>query len=165
MGENFVKFGDSINNAFYFVLNKIISIQGFFLDQAYAVGRIVLLIALLSAALNYALTGSGLKENLIKILKATLFFLIITAAYPRIIGWITNYTYDLAYGSVGGSVKKYFDGKIDTMSIVVIEHNPSEDKTLSRDVFKATPGLAELFKKMERTESPKVKIQPLLIHP
>jgi type IV secretory pathway TrbL component len=103
--------GNNINNAFYFVVEKIIALQGFFIDQAKGIGRIVLLIAILSAALNYALTGTGLKENVLKILKATLFFLIVISAYPRIIGWITSYTYNLAAGSVGDSVKSYFENK------------------------------------------------------
>jgi P-type conjugative transfer protein TrbL len=162
MYESFSNFGGAVNSAFYFVLNKIISLQTFFLAEASVIGRVVLLIALLSTALNHALNGTGLKENIIKILKATLFFLIVVAVYPRIIGWITDYTYTLAYNSVGSSVKKYFDGKIDTMSIVVSENTSSGNgsttfKPLSRDVFKATPELAKLFKEMQRKESPKVK--------
>jgi len=163
MGDSFSGFGGAINSAFTFVLNKIIFLQNFFLDQALIIGKVVLLIALLSAALNYALNGTGLKENIIKILKATLFFLIVFAAYPRIIGWITNYTYNLAYGSVGSDVKKYFDGKIDTISeYKYASDNPNNQNYaysyLSKhDVFTATPELAELFKKMTTTGGVTVK--------
>jgi hypothetical protein len=112
---NWDKFGQTINNSFYFVLDKIIDLMNFFISEAYAIGRIVLLIAILSAALNYALTGTGLKDNVIKILKATLFFLIVTAAYPAIIGWITSYTFDLAQKSVGSSVEKHFNAVTETV--------------------------------------------------
>jgi hypothetical protein len=105
---NWERFGNDINNAFFFVVDKIIDLEVFFHARAYEIGRIVLLIAIFSAALNYALTGQGLKENVIKILKATLFFLIIMAAYPRIIGFITSWTFDLAKGSIGDSVERHF---------------------------------------------------------
>jgi len=106
--QNWDKYGEIVNNSFYFVLDKIIDLMEFFTKEAYSVGRVCLLIALLSAALNYILTGTGLKENVIKILKATLFFLIVTAAYPKIIGWITSYTFNLAKGSVYKSVDDHF---------------------------------------------------------
>jgi len=154
MVENWQKFGDTVNSAFYFVVNKIIFLQNYFIDTAYGVGRLVLLIALLSAGLNYVLTGSGLKENLIKIMKATVFFLIVIAAYPKIIGWITSYTYDLAYDSVGGSVKKYFDGKTETVKIVVEETAGQQNyRTLANRVFKSTPELSKLFNSLTQTSS------------
>jgi len=120
------KFGNVINNSFYFVVDKIFSIQGFFIDTAYDIGRVILLIALLSAGLNYALTGTGLKENLIKILKATLFFFIVTAAYPTIIGWITNTAYSLAEGSVGNDVEQYFNKKLVTMEKEILQNTGQE---------------------------------------
>jgi hypothetical protein len=103
------QFGNTINNAFYFVLDKIIDLQRFFREQAKGIGSVVLLIAILSAAFNYALTGTGLKENIIKILKATLFFLIVIGVYPRIISFITTWTYSMAEQSVYPSVSKYFN--------------------------------------------------------
>ena len=66
---------ETLNNAFFFVTDKIISLQAFFIGQALAIGQLVLLISILAAALNYALTGQGLKENIIKITKALIFFL------------------------------------------------------------------------------------------
>jgi len=105
---SWASFGASLNDAFYFVIDKIVELQGFFLGQAMVIGRIVLLIAILSAALNYALTGQGLKENIIKISKATLFFLIVIFAYPNIIGAITSWTFDMAEKSVYPSVRSHF---------------------------------------------------------
>jgi len=153
MLKNWENFGGSINSAFYFVLNKIIYLQNFFIEEAYGICRIVLLIALLSAGLNYALTGTGLKENLIKIMKATVFFLIVIAAYPRIIGWITSYSYNLAYQSVGGSVKKYFDGKIETLNIVVSESSSGKTNyhPLTQQLYRETPNLSRLFSNMTRS--------------
>jgi hypothetical protein len=100
---------ESINNAFFFVTNKIIDLQEFFIGVAKGVGRITLLIALLTAGLNYAITGTGLKENIVKIMKATLFFLIVIFFYPNIIGGITSITFDMARNSVGNSVMKYYE--------------------------------------------------------
>ncbi|MDR2941715.1 MAG: type IV secretion system protein [Treponema sp.] len=102
------QFGNAINNSFFFVIDKILDLMPFFHEQAYSIAKVVLLIALLSTGLNYALTGTGLKDNVIKILKATLFFFIIMIAYPRIIGWITNYAFVLAKGSIFNSVEKHF---------------------------------------------------------
>jgi type IV secretory pathway TrbL component len=101
-------FTNTVDNSFFFVADKIIDLQEFFIKQAWAIGRVVLLIAVLTAALNYALTGQGLKENVIKIMKATLFFIIVTLAYPKIIGFISSWTYQMAYRSVYPSVSQYF---------------------------------------------------------
>jgi hypothetical protein len=105
---NWGNFANSVNNAYFFVADKILDLQRFFIYQAKGIGRIVFLIALLSAGLNYAITGTGLKENLIKIFKATVFFMIVISFYPRIIGWITSYTFSLAEDSVYPSIREYF---------------------------------------------------------
>ena len=117
-------FSVSINNAFFFVAEKIINIQGFFWNQAWSIGKIVLLIAILSAGLNYALTGTGLKENAVKILKATLFFLIVILAYPKIIGFITWWTFDMAKQSVYPSVHSYFNEVADEYTTYSVGYTP-----------------------------------------
>jgi len=101
-------FSGSVNNSFFFVADKIIDLQVYFTDVALGVGKIVLLIALLTAALNHALTGQGLKENVIKIMKATVFFLIVILAYPKVVGYISSTAYELAYKSIYPSISKYF---------------------------------------------------------
>jgi len=106
--NGYIESGNQVNNAFYFVVDKIIDLQGYFITQARGIGRIVFLIALLSAGLNHVLTGTGLKENLIKIFKATVFFLIVINFYPAIIGEITRITIDYALGSIYPSVDSYF---------------------------------------------------------
>jgi hypothetical protein len=131
-------FADNVDNAFYFVADKIIDLMDFFKGQAYTIGKLVLLIAILSAGLNYALTGQGLKENFVKILKATLFFLIVTAAYPRIIGFITSWTFSMAEQSVGNSVKQHFDS---TTKEIVTQHTitVSTGTNTALDEFWNTP--------------------------
>ena len=99
---------ENVDNAFYYVIDIISGLVGYFTNVAMHLAKIVLLIAICSAALNYALTGQGLKENIIKILKAVVFFFIIIFAYPSIIGWITNFTYNMAYGSVGQKVENEY---------------------------------------------------------
>lgn len=104
------RYSELLNSSFYFVIDKCFDLMEFFMKQAYAFGRLVLLIALLTAGLNYALTRTGLQENLVKILKAVLFFYIVMAGYPRIIGWISNYTFLMAQGSIYESVRAHFEG-------------------------------------------------------
>jgi hypothetical protein len=100
---------NGINSAFFFVIEKIIELQSFFISQAWTIGRVVLIIALSSAALNYALTGTGFKENLIKILKAVVFFVVVMGAYPKIVSWITAYTFSTAKDSTYASMEGYFN--------------------------------------------------------
>ncbi len=126
-------FGNNINNAFFFVIDKIANIQGFFLGKAWEIGQVVLLIAILSAALNYALTGTGLKENVIKISKALIFFIIIWFAYPNIIGFITRWTYDMAEKSIYPDIKKNFSGvtmKVEDSYNVVVGENYIDNATM-----------------------------------
>ena len=126
-------FGNNINNAFFFVIDKIANLQGFFLGKAWEIGQVVLLIAILSAALNYALTGAGLKENVIKISKAFIFFIIIWFAYPSIIGFITRWTYDMAEKSIYPDIKKNFSGvtmKVEDSYNVVVGENYVDDATM-----------------------------------
>jgi hypothetical protein len=87
---------NGLNDAFYFVIDKIITMQAFFTGTAWAIGRVALTISVVSAAVNYGLTGTGLKENIIKMLKAVVFFVIVMAAYPKIVSWITTTTFNLA---------------------------------------------------------------------
>jgi hypothetical protein len=107
--------GKTINDSFYFVVDKIIALQSFFIAQAVTIGKVVLLIAILSAGLNYALTGTNLKENIIKILKATAFFLVVIFFYPRIISFITSWTWDLAYKSIYPAVQSHFNRVVGTV--------------------------------------------------
>jgi len=91
---------DGANDAFYFVIDKIIDIQRFFIGTSMRIGRVVFLLAILLAALNHALNGTGLRDNAIKIGKATAFFLIVIFAYPTIVSFISSWTMDLARSNI-----------------------------------------------------------------
>ena len=77
---------DGLNNAVFFVCDKIIELQKAFIGHAWSVAKVVLIIALCTAAINYAISGSGFKESLVKIIKALIFFAIIMKAYPSAVG-------------------------------------------------------------------------------
>jgi hypothetical protein len=100
---------ETLNTAFFFVTDKIIELQAFFLREAWNIGRIVLVISLSLAAINYALSGQGLKENLVKIGKAVVFFIVVMNLYPAIIGRITEWTFQKAYDSTYGSIAQYVE--------------------------------------------------------
>ena len=121
---NWSNLGNTIDNSFFFVVDKIIDLQIFFVNQAMTISKVVLFISLLSTFLNYALTGQGLKENLIKIMKAVLFFLIVISVYPRIIGFITNYAFSLAEGSIYPSIRDHF--YVTTEKVInYVDYSPS----------------------------------------
>lgn len=105
----------TLNTAFFFVTDVILSIQAFFLNLAWGIARIVLLIAILSAGVNYALSGQGLKENIVKIVKAAAFFFLVMAGYPKIISFITSWTYEQANASAYSTIASYIEkAKADT---------------------------------------------------
>ena len=96
---------EGLNNAVFFVCDKIIELQAAFIGHAWGVAKVVLIIALCTAAINYAISGSGFKESLVKIIKAFIFFAIVMKAYPSAVGWITTYTYELANTSMYPSIE------------------------------------------------------------
>ena len=96
-----------LNSAFFFVTDKIIELQGFFLNLARYVALVAITISVCMAAFNYAMLGTGLKENIIKLTKAVLFYSIVIFAYPSIVGWITNFTFQTARDSTLPSMQAY----------------------------------------------------------
>jgi len=131
MWENF---GNNIDNAFFYVVDLIFQILWYFRERSYDFAKIVLLIALLTTGLNYALTGTGLKENLIKILKATLFFFIVTAAYPKILAGVYSVVSELARNSVGKQVEDHFKARTEDVQQSItasIGREINSDGTLS----------------------------------
>jgi len=123
--ENWTRIGSQVDNAFFFVVDAIIALQSYFTGVALKIGEIVLLIAVSSAAVNYALTGTGLKENIIKILKAAVFFFIVIAAYPKIVGGITNLTFTMAKDSIYKPVALYFAGVGNTYNYDFVDYSPA----------------------------------------
>jgi hypothetical protein len=113
---------EAANTVFYFITDKIVELQVFFLNVANTVARIVLLVAVLTAAVNYALTGTGLKENVVKIGKALVFFSVVLFFYPRIVSWITDVTFSLASQSIyEGRLKGEIQSKIAEMEDTALE--------------------------------------------
>jgi len=103
-----------LNSGFYNVTNTIISLQGYFINAANAVARIVLLVAICLAALNYVLMGTGLKENIVRIGKALAFYFVVIGSYPAIVNYIVGLSYTLAYDSVYKATMENTLGKITT---------------------------------------------------
>ena len=109
---------NGINEGYFFVIGKIIELQTFFLKEAWVIGRVVFLISLCSAIVNFAMTQTGLKENIVKMIKALVFFVLVMRAYPRIVDWITQYTFNLASGSSYATVQ----AKVNSMMVNVYAH-------------------------------------------
>jgi len=99
---------EGLNTGFYLVIDKIVELQAFFLNFAQSVAYVVLLIAICIAAFNFALTGTGMKESIIKIAKALIFFYIVIFAYPNIVSWMTSMTFDIGRDSTYSSMSGYF---------------------------------------------------------
>jgi len=127
-----------INGAFFKVLDKLIELQSFFLSVAWGIASTTFLIALLSAAINYAMTGEGLKANLVKIGKATAFCGVILGAYPWIIGKITIWTFEQAEASTFNSVKTYITKELGTIATKM--ENDAADATAAADAASANRG-------------------------
>jgi hypothetical protein len=100
---------EALDSAFFFVCDKLISLQVYFLSTAWKIGRTVLLIAVLTAGLNYGLTGQGLKESVVKILKAAVFFVAIMQVYPAIVSRITEWTFQTANDSTYASIAPFLE--------------------------------------------------------
>ncbi|GMO54510.1 MAG: hypothetical protein Ta2G_13480 [Termitinemataceae bacterium] len=100
---------ETLNTAFFFVCDKLISLQSYFIGVAREIAYVVLLIAICMAALNYGLTGAGIKESVVKIIKATAFFAIMLVAYPTIIDYMTSWTFQKAKGSTYDSIAQFMD--------------------------------------------------------
>lgn len=90
---------NGLNSAFYQIIEKLFLIQSYFKSLAHSAAQVILVIAICSMAVNYALTGTGLKENIIKLLKAVVFYAVVMAAYPNIVSWLTVQTIAWAQNS------------------------------------------------------------------
>jgi len=112
---------NGLNNGFYFVTDKIVELQSFFLNFSKTIGYIALLVAVLMAALNFALTGTGMKENIVKIVKALIFYYLVIFTYPNIVSWITSMTFDLGRESTYSSMGGYYSQAARAMSDRALE--------------------------------------------
>jgi hypothetical protein len=125
-----------VNEAFFFVTDKIIDLQSFFMTEAWAIGRIILVISLSLAAIGYGITGEGLKSNLIKIAKAVLFFVIVMAAYPRILDAITRWTFEKAMASVySDSVERVVEDTKESIALAAEEGGENIRNTYAQEIL------------------------------
>jgi type IV secretory pathway TrbL component len=101
-----------LNNSFYFVCDLIIRMQGYFTGLAGTIAGICLLIALATAAINHAVNGQGIKDSLIKIAKALVFYFVIMSVYPSLVGTLTKWAFAWSKESLwDGKVEEYFKTK------------------------------------------------------
>jgi hypothetical protein len=105
---------EALNTSFYFVTDKIVELQTFFLNFSKSIAYVVLLVAVLIAAFNFALTGTGMKESVVKIVKALMFYYVVIFAYPSIVSWMTSISFSLAnestYSTISGYLKNAAEG-------------------------------------------------------
>ena len=62
-------------------------------------------------AFNYAITGTGLKENIIKFSKALLFYSIVMFVYPAIVGWLTNMSFNIGHDAMRPTMSAHIQGE------------------------------------------------------
>ena len=118
---------EALNTGFYFVTDKIIELQAFFLNFAQNVGYVALTVAVLLAAINFALTGAGMKESVVKIAKALIFYYVVIFAYPNIVSWMTAMTFSLGRDSTYSSMSGYLNTAIGAVNDHALEMK-MEDK-------------------------------------
>jgi len=128
---------ETLNTAFFFVTDLIIHIQRFFITQAWNIGRFVLVISLSMAAIQYAISGQGLKENLVKIAKALVFFVIIMGIYPRITGFITEQTFRWAHDSVYVHIAQYLEDERAEAAEAVNNVPPNARRTFGQTIMRS----------------------------
>ncbi|MDR2864834.1 MAG: hypothetical protein LBV68_04400, partial [Spirochaetaceae bacterium] len=68
---------------YFNIIDNILSIQSYFITQAWFIARIVVFLAIGMAAINYAMNGQGLKSSLTKLIMAFVVFTIIINFYPQ----------------------------------------------------------------------------------
>jgi hypothetical protein len=123
---------NGLNDAFYEITDKILRIQGYFKDAALKIALAVLAIAVCSMAVNYGLTGTGLKENIIKLLKAVVFFAVIMGVYPKIVSSITTLT--LAWGK-GSTYSSSLEAAVRSSKDAIVESSREAQATNARGTF------------------------------
>ena len=84
---------------FFTVLEDFASIQSYFIGQAMVIARILLLLNIGLIAIKYAIKGSDLKEPVIKLVMAWLFFIVTINMYPHIIKGINEIVFQWSYSS------------------------------------------------------------------
>jgi type IV secretory pathway TrbL component len=88
-----------VDAPFFDLLDKLTGLQGYFLQQAWFIGRIVMLMCFGLAAIKYAIKGEGLKEPMVKLVIAFISFYILMTAYPSIVSGLNKIIFEWSYNS------------------------------------------------------------------
>jgi type IV secretory pathway TrbL component len=88
-----------VDAPFFDLLDKLVGLQAYFLQQAWFIGRIVTALCLGLAAIKYAIKGEGLKEPLVKLAIAFITFSILMNAYPALISGLNKIIYQWSFSS------------------------------------------------------------------
>ena len=117
----------ALNDAFFFVTDKIILLQSFFMNFARGVAYVALLVSILMAAFNHVVTGTGLKDNVIKIAKAFIFYSIVMYAYPNIVSWMTQMSFSIARDSTFIPMRGVLGGAVADMERQAMSDRMSDE--------------------------------------
>lgn len=103
-----------LDEPFFDLLSQINSLFAYFMKIAWAIAGVLLTINLGIFWIKYALTATGLKEELIRTTSACILFFIIMSSYPAIITGLNSLVYKMAMAStytphVGAMVDKTQD--------------------------------------------------------
>jgi type IV secretory pathway TrbL component len=88
-----------VDAPFFDLLDKLMGLQAYFLQQAWFIGRIVMVMCLGLAAIKYAIKGEGLKEPMVKLAIAFITFSILMNTYPLIVSGLNKIIYEWSYAS------------------------------------------------------------------
>jgi type IV secretory pathway TrbL component len=88
-----------VDAPFFDLLDKLVELQAYFLQQAWFIGRIVMGMCIGLSAVKYAIKGEGLKEPLVKLAVAFISFYILINAYPSLVSGINRLVYEWSYVS------------------------------------------------------------------
>lgn len=88
-----------VDAPFFDLLQKFVSLQSFFLQQAWFLGKIVMSFNVGIMLIKYAIRGSDLVEPLTKLGIAFLSFWILLNAYPKLVSGLNNVIYEWCFRS------------------------------------------------------------------
>jgi type IV secretory pathway TrbL component len=98
-----------VDGPFFDILSSLMDLQGYFIQQAWFIGRIVMIFAIGINAIKYAIKGEGLKEPLVKLAIAFISFYILINAFPRLINGLTGLVSQWAVASTNENISDMID--------------------------------------------------------
>lgn len=99
-----------VDGPFFDLLSQLGNLMGYFITQAWFIGRIIMLFNLGMMAIKYAIKGQGLGEEFTKLTIAFISFWILINAYPSVISGLNRIVYEWSYVSTyTGTVSRVID--------------------------------------------------------